>query len=114
VHMVEIKGNEMLHLWGRIGKPCPNDQSCSTVPYPLLPGEVRDQKSGALKTAKKAFSLGGLSRKTTETGVSLASKTDVIQRSGLAVDSRDKFVWTKFDLTNTAKLPASAARQAHP
>ena len=115
VHMVaEMKGNEMLHLWGRIGKPCPNDQPCSTVPYPLLPGEVRDQKSGALKTAKKAFSLGGLSRKTTETGVSLAAKTDVIQRSGLAVDSRDKFVWTKFDLTNTAKLPTSAARQAQP
>jgi hypothetical protein len=115
VHMVaEMKGNEMLHLWGRSGKLCPNDQSCSTVPYPLLPGEVRDQKSGVLKTAKKAFSLGGLTRKTNETGVSLAAKTEVIQRSGLAVDSRDKFVWTKFDLTNTAKVPTSAAPKAQP
>jgi hypothetical protein len=113
VHMVaEMKGNEMLHLWGRIGKPCPNDQQCSTAPYPLLPGEVRDQKSGMLKTAKKAFSLGALSHKTAEKGVSLAAKTDVIERSGLAVDSRDKFVWTKFDLTNTAKVPTSGARQA--
>jgi hypothetical protein len=115
LHMVaEMKGSEMLHLWGRIGKPCPNDQPCGTAPYPLLPGEVRDQKSGALKTAKKAFSLGALSRKTADKGVSLAAKTDVIERSGLAVDSRDKFLWTKFDLTNTAKLSASAARQAQP
>jgi hypothetical protein len=115
VHMVaEMKGNEMLHLWGRIGKPCPNDQQCSTAPYPLLPGEVRDQKSGALKTAKKAFGLGALSHKTLGTGVSLASKTDVIERSGLAADSRDKFIWTKFDLTNTAKVPTSAAPKAQP
>jgi hypothetical protein len=116
LHMVaEIKGSsEMLHLWGRIGKPCPNDQACSTVPYPLLPGEVRDQKSATLKTAKKVFGLGALTHKTAGTGVSLAAKTDVIEHSGLAADSRDKFVWTKFDLTNTTKLPASAAHQAQP
>lgn len=115
VHMVaEMKGNEMLHLWGRIGKPCPNDQPCSTAPYPLLPGEVRDQKAGALDKTKKVFSLGALSRKTAEKGVSLAAKTEVIQHSGLAADSRDKFVWTKFDLTNTAKVPTATAHQAQP
>jgi hypothetical protein len=113
VHMVaEMKGNEIIHLWGRIGKPCPNDQPCSTMPYPLLPGEVRDQKSTALKTAKKAFGLGQLSHETSKTGVSLAAKTETIQRSGLATDSRDKFIWTKFDLTNTARTPATVMPQA--
>jgi hypothetical protein len=110
VHIVaEVKGNELLHLWGRIGKPCPNDQPCASLPFPLLPGEVRDQKSSALKTAKKAFGLGALSHKTTQTGVSLASKTETIQNTGLTADSREKFIWTKFDLTNTTKVPAPIA-----
>jgi hypothetical protein len=110
VHLVaEMRGEAMLQLWGRIGKPCPNDQPCSTAPYPLLPGEVRDSISGAVdKTNKgaKALIAGAghvIGRRTNEAAATVSSSSTAIEKSGLSADSRTKFIWTKFDLTSTAK-----------
>jgi hypothetical protein len=118
VHMVaEMRGQAMLQLWGRIGKPCPNDQPCSTSPYPLLPGEVRGATSEAIDKTKKgagALIAGAgrvIGRRTNETAQIVVSSSTAIERSGLSVDSRVKFIWTKFDLTSTAKPPNQGTNQ---
>jgi len=118
VHMVaEMKGTALLQLWGRIGKPCPNDQPCSATPYPLLPGEVRDSVSGAVDKTKKGAGalIAGAGRvighKTNEAAQTVVSSSTAIEKSGLTPDSRAKFIWTGFDLTSTAK-PSQGTNQA--
>ncbi len=112
IHMVtEMDGKNLAEIWGRVGKPCPNDTACATVPYPLLPGEERGGATGALNKSKKGAGalmagLGNrLSRKTNENAQSVSSSSTAVQQSGLAADSREKFIWTKLDLLNTGKIP---------
>src|SRR3954447_2902120 len=53
IHLVaEMHGNDIFQLWGRLGKPCPNDQPCGPTPS-SLPGEGRDVKGTAITTGKR-------------------------------------------------------------
>jgi hypothetical protein len=102
--VAEIHGNDLFQLWGRLGKPCANDQPCSTTPYPLLPGEVRDNKASLVKKTKK---FADVIRQTTRRGGesidTVSNGSNALDRSGLAAESRDKFTWINFDLTSAQK-----------
>jgi uncharacterized caspase-like protein len=114
--VVEMKENKMATLWGRIGKPCPDGRPCSVNPYPLLPGEVRDQKSTAIAMTKKGATavkqgVGRLFNRSAATATeTVVNSSTAVQELGLAADSRDKFVWTTFDLVNTARVSARVQR----
>lgn len=110
--VAEMRGNDVFQLWGRVGKPCSNDLPCSTSPYPLLPGEVRDKKADMVKKGKK---FADMVRQTTGRGgeaVDTVSRgSTALDRSGLAADSRDKFIWTNLNLTRAQK-PGQPTTQA--
>lgn len=116
VNMVaEMKGDQLLQLWGRIGKPCPGDKPCSATPFPLLPGEAGDKAAVIDKTKKAAAGIitsiipfGGLARKAVQATQSVSSGTAAAESAGFA-DSRAKYIWTKLDLTSTAKPPVQAS-----
>ena len=113
--VVEMRANNIAQIYGRLGKACPNDQPCSATPYPLLPGEVRDQKAALVnKTKKGALALIGgagnvLGRKSLQTAQTVANSSAAAEKTGMLQGDRDKFIWTEFDLASTMKLPPPTA-----
>jgi hypothetical protein len=113
--VLEMHGNDMLRLWGRTGKLCPGDKPCSQVPYPLLPGEVRSKASVTNTTVGKAAKTAGdiakVFGKSNKTVTGTAGTSAVIDQNGVAADTRDKFIWSNFDLASTLKSSRQASVQ---
>ena len=113
--VVEMRGNNIAEVYGRLGQACPKDQPCSTTPYPLLPGEVRDQKAQVVAKTKKgalAIMQGAgsiLNRRSTQAAQTVANSSAAAENTGMLQGDRDKFIWTKFDLAPTIKLPPPTA-----
>jgi hypothetical protein len=121
INMVaESHGNDLVQFWGRVGKPCPGNTACNQTPYPLLPGETRSTASTANKTANKTANtlrdtFSTFNRHGTAASTAAANATGSADRNGLVADSRDKFVWSNFDLTSTLKVAQNAtAPPQHP